>query len=591
MNRYINYKIGVLLMLLLSVCFSCSKIDDLGNFEPQDPNLSLETDVIEVSKEGGEFTIDVESNLPWRAKSNADWITFSAENALGSGKIAFSITRNRSTDQRTAEVTVWITKDYEKKMRVIQAPAELSDLVTHFYVKVSGTPENTGLSWDEATTLDNALEEAVPGDVIHIAAGTYTPTKTITGGSASNAADRTFEIHSNISLIGGYSADATEGAVSDPTMYETVLSGNTASGKVYHTVAITAPVQAEQKVVLQGLSIKYGQAAASGTGHVTLNGAQYYRFYGGGLIVARSIVDLIDCEISENTTGFHAAGVFVFSEATVRFERCAIKKNNGSHNGGNGGGIFNEAATVFFNNCEISSNTISGVGAGIYAFSSTQPTYTYIYNSTVAHNNNDAAGLSQTRRGGGFYGRERSVTVIVNSTFYGNTGGHGAGVSLYGTAAAPSRLDLINTTITGNKGLNNGGGIELTSNTTLHIFNSILSGNTALNGADIFAGSGANPSFSKSVRGNQLLDVNGAVIAGQSFDFETMLGNFTNNGGYAETVPLSSNSPAAALGMSAAQLENLGNTFNPVIPPEATTYDQNGRSRSSSSVMGAAIPQ
>src|SRR5690606_2970631 len=172
--------------------------------------------------------------------------------------------------------------------------------------------------------------------------------------------------------IGGYSADATEGAVSDPTMYETVLSGNTASGKVYHTVAITAPVQAEQKVVLQGLSIKYGQAAASGTGHVTLNGAQYYRFYGGGLIVARSIVDLIDCEISENTTGFHAAGVFVFSEATVRFERCAIKKNNGSHNGGNGGGIFNEAATVFFNNCEISSNTISGVGAGIYAFSSTQ---------------------------------------------------------------------------------------------------------------------------------------------------------------------------------------------------------------------------
>src|SRR5690606_39281529 len=113
MNRYINYKIGVLLMLLLSVCFSCSKIDDLGNFEPQDPNLSLETDVIEVSKEGGEFTIDVESNLPWRAKSNADWITFSAENALGSGKIAFSITRNRSTDQRTAEVTVWITKDYE----------------------------------------------------------------------------------------------------------------------------------------------------------------------------------------------------------------------------------------------------------------------------------------------------------------------------------------------------------------------------------------------------------------------------------------------------------------------------------------------
>lgn len=586
-----NHRIGVLWVLLLSICFSCSKVDDLGDFDPQDPNLSLETDVLEVSKEGGEFTINVESNLPWRAKSNADWITFSSENALTTGEIAFSIARNRNTDPRNAEITVWITKDYEKKIQVTQAAAEPSDLITHFYVKTSGTEENSGLSWDEATTLDNALDAVVPGDVIHIAAGTYSPTKVLTGGSASNAADRTFEIHSNISLIGGYPNDAMEGAVSDPSAHETILSGNTSSGKVYHTVAITAPPQNGQKVILQGLSIKHGQAANSGTGHITLNGAQYYRFYGGGMIVARSTVDIIDCEISENTTGFHAAGVFAFSGATVRFERSTIKENEGTFNGGNGGGVFNEAATVYFNDCEISNNNISGVGAGIYAFSGSQPTYTYIFNSTIAYNNNNGAGLSETRRGGGFYGRERSVTVIVNSTFYENIGGHGAGISLYGTAAAPSRLDVINTTITGNKGYNNGGGIELTPNTTLNIFNSILSGNTAVSGGDIFVGSGANPSFSTSVRGNQLLDDNGAVISGQSFDFETMLGNFANHGGYAETIPLSSSSPAATRGLSAGQLENLGNTYTPTIPAEVITYDQTGASRSANTAMGATIPQ
>lgn len=591
MNTYRNYRIGVLIVLLLGVCFSCSKIDDLGGFNPHDPELSLTTDVVEVSKDGGEFTINVESNLPWRAKSNADWVSFSSENALADGEITFSIARNRSTDPRNAEITVWITKDYEKKIQIIQAPAELSDLVTHFYVKSSGTDENSGLSWDEATTLDKALDEVIPGDVIHIAAGTYTPTKTITGGSASNAGDRTFEIHSNISLIGGYPADAIEGAVSEPALHETILSGNTSSGRVYHTVAITAPAQTGQKVVLQGLSIKHGQAAGSGTGHITLNGAQYYRFYGGGLIVARSTVDILECEISENATGFHAAGVFAFSGATVRFERSTIKENEGTYNGGNGGGIFNEAATVYFNDCDISNNSISGVGAGIYAFSGSQPTYTYIFNSTVAYNNNNGAGLNEARRGGGFYGRERSVTVIVNSTFYENIGGHGAGISLYGTAEAPSRLDVINTTITGNKGYNNGGGIELTSNTTLHIFNSILSGNTAVSGGDIFLGSGANPSFSSSVRGNQLLDENGAIISGQSFDFETMLGNFAKHGGYTETVPLSSGSPAATGGMSAAQLENLGNTYTPAIPADVITYDQNGRSRSSSAAIGATIPQ
>jgi len=578
-------------MLLLSVCFSCSEIDDLGSFTPQDPSLSFEVDAIEVDKEGGEFTIPVESNLPWRAKSNADWISFSTENALGDGEILFQVARNRSTDPRNAEITVWITNDYEKKIQITQAAAEPSDLVTHFYVKTTGTEEKSGLSWDEATTLDKALDAVVPGDIIHIAAGTYVPTKVLTGGSASNAADRTFEIHSNISLIGGYPEDALEGAVSDPTSYETVLSGNTTSGRVYHTVAITAPVQTGQKVVLQGLSIKHGQAAASGTGNISINGASYYRFYGGGLIVARSTVDILECEISENATGFHAAGVFAFSGATVRFERSTIKENEGTFNGGNGGGVFNEAATVYFNDCEISNNTISGVGAGIYAFSGSQPTYTYIYNSTVAYNNNNGAGLSETRRGGGFYGRERSVTMIVNSTFYENIGGHGAGISLYGTAAAPSRLDVINTTITGNKGYNNGGGIELTSNTTLNIFNSILSGNTAVSGGDIFIGSGANPSFSSSVRGNQLLDGSGAVISGQTFDFETMLGNFANNGGPTETVLLSSNSPASTLGMSAAQLENLGNTYTPAIPAEVITHDQNGRPRSSSAAMGASISQ
>src|SRR5690606_20874888 len=134
MNTYLNQRIGILIMLLLSVCFSCSEIDDLGSFTPQDPSLSFEVDAIEVDKEGGEFTIPVESNLPWRAKSNADWISFSTENALGDGEILFQVARNRSTDPRNAEITVWITNDYEKKIQITQAAAEPSDLVTHFYV-------------------------------------------------------------------------------------------------------------------------------------------------------------------------------------------------------------------------------------------------------------------------------------------------------------------------------------------------------------------------------------------------------------------------------------------------------------------------
>src|SRR5690606_15554999 len=135
MNRYLNPWTGILVVLLLGVCFSCSKIDDLGSFTPQEPTFSLETDVIEVSKEGGEFTINVESNLPWRAKSNADWVSFLSENGLADGKITFNIARNRSTNPRNAELTVWIKKDEEKKIQVIQAAPEPSNLVTHCDVK------------------------------------------------------------------------------------------------------------------------------------------------------------------------------------------------------------------------------------------------------------------------------------------------------------------------------------------------------------------------------------------------------------------------------------------------------------------------
>lgn len=576
------------MMLFVGLFLSCSKTEDLGSFVPKDPNMSFNSDMIEINKEGGEFTVAVESNLPWRAKANADWITLSAENSLGDGDIVFSVGRNRTVDQRIGEIKVWITKDYEKTIRVIQAPADLSDLVTHYYVKVSGSADNSGLSWSEATSLEKALDEVIPGDVIHIAAGTYTPTKTITGGSASNPGDVTFEIHSNIHIIGGYPADAGEGATSDPATNETILSGNTPTGKAFHTVAITAPVVANQKVILEGLSIKYGHAATSGTGNIMLNGAPYHRFYGGGLIVAKSVVDIIDCEISDNSTDFAAAGVFVFSEAQVHFIRSVVKNNNNTRNGGNGGGIYNEGATVILENSAVTGNTISGVGAGIYAFSSTQPTYTYVYNSTIANNNNDAAGLSQTRRGGGFYGRERSVSVIVNSTFYENTGGNGAGISLYGTAAAPSRMDIINSTVTRNNGLTNGGGIEFTANTTMNVHNSIVSGNTAPNGPDVFEGGAA--SFAYSVKGAQILNESGAVIVGQSFDFESMLGSLTDNGGYTPTALLSAGSPAATLGMSVGQLENLAQTFNPVIPQELITKDQTGKSRNGKTAMGAAIP-
>lgn len=83
-----------------------------------------------------------------------------------------------------------------------QAAASASDLATHYYVKTDGSADKDGLTWETATTLANAIDQAMNGDVIHVAAGSYVPSVPLTG--MKTALDNTFEIHSNFSMIGGY---------------------------------------------------------------------------------------------------------------------------------------------------------------------------------------------------------------------------------------------------------------------------------------------------------------------------------------------------------------------------------------------------
>lgn len=409
MNKILKHT-GLLLFLsiFLALMNACSENLDIASFDPETPEYSLEGGDVSVPKEGGDFTVNVKSNLPWRAKTSTDWITMKSESGMGDGTFTFTAGRNRTVDERIGEIIVWVTDDEQKSIKIIQAPSEVSDLVNHYYVKTTGTDANDGLSWATPTTLSNAIDMMAPGDYIHIAAGTYIPTNKVSGGSQD--ADITFEIHSNVTIIGGYPANAAEGAVSDPENNETILSGDK---KYYHTVTVTAPVESGNKVTIQNLSIKNGLAGASTAGTININGAVYRRSYAGGMMIGKSVVDVIGCKISENESQQHAAGIYVFAGANVSFVDSDITNNKGILEGSNGGGIFVESATVYMTNCNITGNTVwGGVGGGIYTYSADTNTYLYLSNSTVAHNSTNA-GPNTTRRGGGFYAREFSRVQIV----------------------------------------------------------------------------------------------------------------------------------------------------------------------------------
>lgn len=455
-----------------------------------------------------------------------------------------------------------------------------------YYVTTAGISTNDGLSWASPLTLDAALALVVDDDVINIGAGTYTPAVWLTNGNA--AADATFEIKKNISIVGGYPTSPMN--ISVPSSANiTLFSGFQTCN---HVVAVTAPVVSGKKVTLSNISITGGKSAASGTA-VSINTLTYNRTYGAALTIGAATVELNNCRLYENT-GNHAQGVLAFGAATVTLNNCSIDNNTGI---GNGTGVWNDNSIVTLNNCTVSNNSTTGTCAGIYAVNTTKVSKTYMYNTTIS--NNTAA----TRTA--YYGREKSEGIMVNCTVYGNsctnatTGG--AGISLYSSAAGSAttavKLDIINTTITNNtnSAAETSGGIRVNdAYCTLNIYNSIVSGNTV--GAvgskvtgDIMLLNSGTYTKKNTIISNKAYDAAGTEVAGQTFDYATMLDALATNGGITKTCKLlltEEVNPAKTLGMSSVELTSLGGLLTPVIPESIISYDQLGNLRSGR-VIGA----
>ena len=586
-RRIITLHLYAFALLLVSFG-SCRKIE-LEGFSPQDPEISFSQQELRVANEVDTIEVDVQANLPWRIKSDANWITLIKANGTAGEKAKIAIQRNRTVTERTATIIAYITSDAQSEILLVQNAGDpLPDITRHFYVKATAIAANDGLSWTNATTLDAALDNAVSGDIIHVAAGTYVPGQMITGGTVSE--DKTFEISQNVQLVGGYPASATNGAVPDPAVNKTILSGQMGSGQAYHVVAVTAPKATDKKVVINGFTIEKGRAHTTNT-TISINGTAVSKAYGGGVIVAGSQVEFNKVIISDNESGLHAAGMFITGSAHVTLKSSAVRNNTGLTLTSNAGGIWNDGSELYMYDSEITGNKTGGVAGGLYAINTGRTTFNYLFNVTIANNEVGSTG-NTARTGAGIYARERSRFVIVNSTIYGNKNNgtaFGAGISLYGV----SSMDLVSSTVSANSGGEGNtatvGGSGIYNNpahvNVLNIYNSIISGNI---GSQKEVGGTHSPK--SSVIGNEVFSANGDLVSGQSFDASTGFGSFGNYGGFAETLPLNNTVNAAVSGgMSTLQLQILAS--NLALDHTYFVIDQNNKTRSGKTVMGAALPQ
>ena len=233
------------------------------------------------------------------------------------------------------------------------------------YVDADASGANDGSSWTDAlTNLNSALGIAADGDEIWVAAGTYYPSQgwNVANGTAStDSREESFRIPSGVKVYGGFAG--TETAISQRANYgtgeanETILSGDLNqdddSGGDNSENAFHVVFLYEDDSDTRLDGFSIKDGSATGS-----NG---YEKLGGGIYIYRGDTPVIEnCNISGNSASDYGGGMYViYCTPTITNSYFA---DNGAKNGG-ALSIFGNPGT--FTNCVFSGNAAVEKGGAL----------------------------------------------------------------------------------------------------------------------------------------------------------------------------------------------------------------------------------
>ncbi len=356
-----------------------------------------------------------------------------------------------------------------------------------------------GSSWSMAYKfLQDALANAVAGEEIRVAQGSYKPDQDEGGNVTPSDRLATFQLVSGVSLMGGYAGIGQANPDDrDFDLYITNLSGdllgNDRPGFVnndensYHVVAGSGVA-----AVLDGVTITGGNA----------NG-NFPENRGGAVLATLSTLTVANCTFNGNSVQTHGGAMFV-QGGTVTITNCTFKSNRSVGTSGTAGGAItffgdsNLAATIVdclfegneaflggavasasFNNsptvvtivnCSMSDNRGTGVGGAVFS----QDNLTVLENCTIE--GNEAGGVAG-EAGGGLFNQLSSTVILTNCRLTSNTAVNGGG--LFNTSL--SMFSLINCTLSENSAEEGGGILNLGAGT---VENCVLWANSDAGGSD-----------------------------------------------------------------------------------------------------------
>ena len=321
-----------------------------------------------------------------------------------------------------------------------------------WYVKANATDAEKGLNWEKPTSLDYALANARPGSVLHLAAGTYNPTVALKymvgeGDAAAEAPAqdefKNFLIDKNITVIGGYPANAATGAVADAANNKTILDG---AGKAYHTLVVASPKVDGEKVVLEGITVSGGLNTADVVAFLPCNDVNLTSTHAAGIAVINSVIDMKNVTVTGNAAS-NNAGLYVLG-SDIAMTSCLIDGNTTT--GNSGGATFTTDTKLVMDRCTISNNSAGGFAGGAYFYVPAEKTADFVVKNSHFDNN------TATGNNGGVYVRDDSGTNLMkatfeNCTFNGNVGNMGACMLVNN-----AKMTLKNCEFDGNKNSGNG---------------------------------------------------------------------------------------------------------------------------------------
>src|SRR6266550_4087180 len=325
--------------------------------------------------------------------------------------------------------------------------------------------------------------------------------------------------------------------------------GDTITFAVTGTIGLTSgELLVDKSIIISG----------PGADNLAVNGNAKSRVFeiGSGRSVSISGMTIVNGDASGDVPD---GGGIYNDHATLTLGDCTVSNNSAFRDGG---GILNDGAALIVNNCVISSNVTGNDGGGICNEDNGGNASLQITDSVLSTNSAEfGGGICHDGRMGG-----TATASISNSTLSSNSGGYGGGAIFSIGDVGGATLTINNSTISGNSAPAYGGGIY--NHSTLTISNSTLSDSAAVHGGSIYNEAFVwigNTVLKAGAKGENIFNNGGTITSlgyslssddaggfltgpGDQINADPMLGPLQDNGGPTFTHTLLPGSPAIDAG-------------------------------------------